>query len=179
MIGLGFLGFAWGSFMPAFITSDWDFGELLVPQMFRGVSLMLMMIPINNLALGTLPPERLKNASGLFNVTRNLGGAVGLAIINTMLDKRLDLHLARLHEKLRWGDVQAEELLDRLSALYANGADPARMAALQLAALARREASVMALADVFLCMALLFAATSVIAFMMRRPVAPPPPEAAH
>ena len=40
---------------------------------------MLAIIPINNIAFGTLPPERVKNASGLFNLMRNLGGAVGLA----------------------------------------------------------------------------------------------------
>ena len=50
------------------------------------------------LALGTLPPERVKNASGLFNLMRNLGGAVGLAVINTVLNKRWDLHLERLRE---------------------------------------------------------------------------------
>jgi len=55
------------------------------------------MIPINNVALGTLPPERVKNASGLFNLTRNLGGAVGLAGLNTILNDLTDLHLARLH----------------------------------------------------------------------------------
>jgi hypothetical protein len=49
-------------------------------------------VPITNISLGTLPPERLKNASGLFNLTRNLGGAVGLAGLNTVLDKRIDLH---------------------------------------------------------------------------------------
>ena len=62
------------------LTNDWDFWELLFPQIFRGVSLMPAMVPINNVALGTLPPERLKNASGLYNLTRNLGGAVGLAL---------------------------------------------------------------------------------------------------
>ena len=51
------------------------------------------MVPINYLALGTLPPTKIKNASGLYNLMRNLGGAVGLAVINTLLDKRMDLHL--------------------------------------------------------------------------------------
>ena len=80
----------------SFITVDWDFWELLWPQVFRGVGLMLSMAPINNLALGTMPPMKIKNASGLFNVMRNLGGAFGLAVINTLLDKRMDLHLERL-----------------------------------------------------------------------------------
>ena len=57
------------------------------------------MIPINNIALGTLPPERVKNASGLFNLTRNLGGAVGSPALTTILNDRTDLHLARLHER--------------------------------------------------------------------------------
>ncbi len=62
--------------------------------------MMFAIVPITNVALGTLAPQLLKNASGLFNLTRNLGGAVGLAALNTVLDKRIDLHLARLHEAI-------------------------------------------------------------------------------
>ena len=61
------------------------------------------------LALGTLPPDRLKNASGLFNLTRNLGGAVGLAVINTVLTDRNAFHYARLAEHVRWGDAGGRE----------------------------------------------------------------------
>ena len=98
MIAIGFVGFAIGTWQASFVTVDWDFWELMWPQIFRGVSLMLCMVPINNLALGTMPPHKIKNASGLFNLMRNLGGAVGLALINTLLDKRMDLHLERLRE---------------------------------------------------------------------------------
>jgi len=77
MLAVGFLSFALGSWWMTYLTSDWDFWELVWPQIFRGVGLMTAMIPINNVALGTLPPERVKNASGIFNLTRNLGGAVG------------------------------------------------------------------------------------------------------
>jgi MFS transporter, DHA2 family, multidrug resistance protein len=80
---IGFLDFAAGTFSMTQLTTDWSFNELLIPQIFRGVSMMLCMVPINNLALGTLSPERIKGGSGLFNLTRNLGGAVGLAMINT------------------------------------------------------------------------------------------------
>ena len=79
MLMAGFLFFAVGTWQMTWITKDWDFWELLWPQIFRGVGLMLAIVPINNIALGTLPPERVKNASGLFNLMRNLGGAVGLA----------------------------------------------------------------------------------------------------
>ena len=63
---------------------------------------MIAFIPINNISLGTLPQERVKNASGLYNLTRNLGGAVGLAGLTTVLNDRTDLHLARLHEAVTW-----------------------------------------------------------------------------
>ncbi len=75
------------------ITRDYDFYELLVPQILRGIGMMLAMVPTNTIALGTLAPERVKNASGLFNLTRNLGGAVGLAVINQVLNERTDLHI--------------------------------------------------------------------------------------
>jgi DHA2 family multidrug resistance protein len=82
------------------ITKDWTFVELFLPQAVRGVALMTCMLPVSILALGTLPPERIKNASGLFNLMRNLGGAFGLAVITTILNQRTDLHLERLTERL-------------------------------------------------------------------------------
>ncbi|MCI4677840.1 DHA2 family efflux MFS transporter permease subunit [Rhodoblastus acidophilus] len=180
MIGLGFLGFAWGAAISSGITNDWGYDQLIMPQILRGFSLMFMMVPINNLALGTLAPAKLKNASGLFNVTRNLGGAVGLAIINTALDKRFDLHFERLRETLAWGNGRTQEFITGLTALYGQYGDHARLAATrQLAALARREATVMALADVFLGLALLFLLMAGLAPFMRRPAAAPPPGAGH
>ena len=87
-----------------------------MPQIFRGFGMMLAIVPITNVALGTLPPDRLKNASGLFNLTRNLGGAVGLAALNTVLDNRIDLHLARLHDAITWSRQPALETLTDLAA---------------------------------------------------------------
>src|SRR6185437_10288279 len=60
MLMAGFLFFAVGTYQMTWITSDWDFWELLWPQIFRGIGLMLSIIPINDISLGTLPPERLK-----------------------------------------------------------------------------------------------------------------------
>src|SRR3984885_877781 len=110
----GFMIFAAGSWQMTYVTKDWDFAQLLWPQIFRGVGMMLAIVPITNLALGTLAPERLKNASGLFNLARNLGGAVGLAALNTVLNHRIDLHLARLHEQVTWSRQPAQEALTNL-----------------------------------------------------------------
>jgi DHA2 family multidrug resistance protein len=170
MIAIGFFGFAVGAYLATKITSDWDFYELLVPQIFRGVSMMLCMVPINNLALGTMPPNRIKNASGLFNLTRNLGGAIGLAIINTILDKRMDLHLERLREATIWGrDVVDDEMAKLTGAFAARGSDAAMAATQQMALMVRRQAEVMALADVFLCIAAIYVVALWLAAFMRKP----------
>ena len=127
-------------------------------------------IPINNLTLGTMAPERMKNASGLFNLTRNLGGAVGLALINTVLNKRMDLHLARTHEVVSWGRTQAEETLNTLIQAYSSrGSDAELVATARLAAIVRRESLVMAMSDVFLIITITFVMMLVLIPIMRRP----------
>lgn len=172
MIAIGFFGFALGTFQASKITSEWDFWELFVPQVLRGVSLMLCMVPITNLSLGTLPPQSVKNASGLFNLMRNLGGAVGLALINTVLNHRTDLHLQRLHDQVAWGRAPAEEALAALTTGLSQLGSTADQAALkQLALIVRQQALVLAFADVFLVMTGLFALLVVAAPLMRRPKA--------
>jgi DHA2 family multidrug resistance protein len=171
MLVCGFGGFALSTWQMAGVTRDWGFDELLLPQICRGCSLMFCMIPINNLALGTLPLDRLKNAAGLYNLMRNLGGALGLALINTMLSARGDQHYARLREQLSWSHEPALEFLARLGARFAEkGADAETVALRRLAEFARREALVMSFADVFLAMTVAFAGLIVLIAMMRRPM---------
>jgi MFS transporter, DHA2 family, multidrug resistance protein len=172
MLSLGFTGFAVGTWQASMMTVEWDFYELLVPQILRGAGLMLIMIPVTTTALGTTPPWKLKNASGLFNLMRNLGGAVGLAFINTLINKRLDLHLARLHEQVAWGRAAAEEALAKLTALMAHmGSDASLAATKKLGLLVRKQATVMAIADVFLVLTVLFLLMAAMSPVMRRPKA--------
>jgi len=172
MIAAGFILFAIGTFQASYVTVDWDFWELLWPQIFRGVGLMLSMVPINNLALGTMPPHKIKNASGLFNLMRNLGGAVGLALINTLIDKRMDLHLERLRESVTWGRrVATDTLANMTAAMASRGSDAELAATRQLALIVRRQAEVLALADVFLALTVLFLCCVGLAALMRRPAA--------
>ena len=166
----GFVSFGVGTWWASYITHDWDFWELFWPQVFRGFGLMMAMIPVNNISLGTLPAERVKNASGLFNLTRNLGGAVGLAALNTMLNNRTDLHIARLHEAVNWGRGPAVEALNNLTLHFQSfGSDAQSMAIKQLTAMAHREAVVMAFSDVFLFLTALSIGLSILAIFIKKP----------
>lgn len=170
MMMIGFLGFALGTWTMTGLTADWDFHELLVPQILRGCSLMLCMVPINNIALGTLPPSRMKNASGLFNLTRNLGGAVGLAVINTILTDRADMHYERLAEHISWGNRVAEDTLASMAAKFnATGLDGSTMALSQLSGMVRQQATLMSFIDVFFILTVLFASLALLAILVRKP----------
>jgi DHA2 family multidrug resistance protein len=164
----GFLLFAIGTWEMASLTRDWDFWEIFWPQIYRGVGLMFAIVPVTNTALGTLPPERLKNASGLFNLTRNLGGALGLAVINTVLNDRTDLHLARLHESVNWARQPATEALSRMASAF-SGSDAQMMALKQMNGLVHRQAVVMSFADVFLMLTVLFVGLAAFGIIMKRP----------
>ena len=69
--------------------------ELLIPQILRGFPQVFAVAPSVNLGLGSLPPERLKYASGLFNMMRNLGGAVGIAVCGAIINAQNEFPLRR------------------------------------------------------------------------------------
>jgi MFS transporter, DHA2 family, multidrug resistance protein len=174
----GFVLFAIGTWEMIDVTSDWDFWELLWPQIFRGVGLMFAIIPVTNTALGTLPAERVKNASGLFNLMRNLGGAIGLAAINTWFNDRMDLHLQRLHEAVNAASIPAQEALANLASRY-QGSDAKSQALQQLFNMVRLQAAVMSYADVFLLLTALFFIVAAFGIFMKRPQAPAEASAGH
>src|SRR3954452_24918405 len=169
IIATGLVIFALGSWQMTGITKDYDFYELLIPQILRGIGMMFAMVPTNTIALGTLPPERVKNASGLFNLTRNLGGAVGLAVINSVLNERTDLHIARLQERVHWGNATATETLNMFSQRMQVMGDAALMAMKQLSQIVHRQAVVMGYGDAFFMITLFYFGLSLLVLLLKKP----------
>ena len=181
IIAFGLVTFAAGSYLMTGITKDYDFYELLIPQILRGVGMMCAMVPTNTIALGTLPPERVKNASGLFNLTRNLGGAVGLAVINSVLNSRTDLHIVRLQERVNWGNATAVETLNNLTQRAQGMGDAALMALKQLSQIVHRQAVVMGFGDAFFLLTVFYVGLAAMVLLLKRPPAlgTAPPGDAH
>src|SRR4051812_19875197 len=173
IIAAGLIIFAAGSYQMTWITRDYDFYELLLPQILRGIGMMLAMVPTNTIALGTLPPDRVKNASGLFNLTRNLGGAVGLAVINQVLNERTDLHIARLQERVTWGNATATETLNMFTQRLQGMGDAALMAMKQLSQIVHRQAMVMGYGDAFFMLTMFYFGLSLLVMLLKKPAALP------
>src|ERR1700757_2203643 len=112
MFGLASFGFAMWSY--SFITHDWGAGQLLIPQVLRGFPQVFAVAPSVTLGLGSLPPERLKYASGLFNMMRNLGGAVGIAVSAAIINDRTNLHFQMIASNLTHANTAMERLLQSL-----------------------------------------------------------------
>src|SRR5882762_3901607 len=178
MIAFGLIVFAIGSYQMTWITKDYDFWELFVPQVLRGIGMMCAMIPTNTIALGTLPPERVKNASALFNLTRNLGGAVGLAVSNQVLNERTDLHISRLHDRINWGNATAVETLNMFTQRLQGMGDATLMAMKQLSQIVHRQAVVMGYGDAFFMLTMFYFGLSLLVVLLKKPAALPA-EPAH
>jgi DHA2 family multidrug resistance protein len=174
MFGLACFGAAMWSF--SFITHDWGGAELLVPQLLRGFPQVFAVAPSVNLGLGSLPPERLKYASGLFNMMRNLGGAVGIAVSAAIINDQTNFHFQIIASHLTPSNGAMERLLSGIAHLY--GALPgspgagADAALRQLWHLAYREASTLAFADAFRAIMLAFIVATLLVPLMRKVTAP-------
>lgn len=180
LLAFGFSLLAASNFWLTGLNADWDFDQFVGPQILRGSGFMFVMIPVNILALGTLPADRLKNASGLFNLTRNLGGAFGLAGINTLLDQRGTLHWARLAEAVNPARPEIHARLADMAAFLSArrpGLDAARAAAKSLANQVLQQATVLSFIDVFFLLSLLCATAAGAVVLARKPKARP--AAAH
>ncbi len=177
MFGLASFGFAMWSF--SFITHDWGAAELLLPQIFRGFPQVFAVAPSVNLGLGSLPPERLKYASGLFNMMRNLGGAVGIAVCGAILNDRTNFHFLAIASNLTPANGAMARLVGGVAQRY--GAIPGSQEAGHAAALkqlwqlAHREASTMAYADAFRAIMIAFVVATILVPLMRNIAAPTAP----
>ena len=172
MAGLALFAISMWDFSP--ITHDWGGKELMLPQALRGMAQQLCVPPTVTLALGALAPTRLKLASGLFNLMRNLGGAIGIAACATVLNDRTNLHFLRLAENL---NAANEPLNDFLAPLLAQGGEGSSQALREVWNLTYREAQTMTYSDAFLMIMVCFFAAVFLVPLMRKITPPAAPSA--
>jgi len=111
LTAIGFGLFAAGLAMSAFEPPTADFAEMFAPQMVRGIAIMFCLLPPMRIALGDLPEAEVADASGLFNLMRNLGGAIGIALIDTILYGRVETHAEDFQARLLARDVTAAQAI--------------------------------------------------------------------
>jgi DHA2 family multidrug resistance protein len=174
LIGIGFALFAASNFMNIAMTADYAADQLLWPNIVRAIGQALVFAPLSAVATAGIEPENAGSASALFNMMRNLGGAVGIAALQTFLTKREQFHSNIL--------VQSVSLLEeatraRLAALtdyfMAHGlSDPEaawRAAVAAVDAGIRREAFIMGFNDTFLLLGSCLVVALIASLFLKKP----------
>jgi MFS transporter, DHA2 family, multidrug resistance protein len=116
----GFALFALGLGLSAFQPRIADFDQMFWPQVVRGVAIMFCLLPPTRIVLGSLPEAEVADASGLFNLMRNLGGAIGIALIDTILYGRVAGYAENFRDRLLAGDVTAAQAIGLSTKLFLN-----------------------------------------------------------
>jgi DHA2 family multidrug resistance protein len=177
----GLASFGASMWFYSFITHDWGADQLLLPQVLRGLPQVFAVAPAVNLGLGSLPPERLKFASGLFNMMRNLGGAVGIAVSAAIINDQTNFHFLMIASRLTPANGAMERFLQGVTEQYTavlGSLEAGHAAAIkQLWLLAYREASTLAYADAFRAIMLAFIVATLLVPFMRKVTPPSTPSA--
>lgn len=151
---IGLLLFGGSCLMNAFMDASTGYDQLMFSQVVRAMGQPFVMLTLSNFAMNGVPPKDMPSASSLFNMTRNLGGSIGIALLATTLTQREHFHSARLGESITGFSLAVQQRLDSMTAAFVGqGIDPVSAADKALKAIdgiVRRESFVMAYNDGFL-----------------------------
>ena len=181
LVAGGFLLLGAASWSLARLSPDLAPGALFWPLFLSGVSIAFIFVPLNTISLGVLRPEQLGNASGLFNLMRNMGGSVGISLVTTFLARRAQTHQVALVAHLTPYDPATAARLQALGSGLAATGDPAGARQAALATLYHQvvaQANLLAFLDNFRWFALV-AAVCVAGALLFRKVQVSGPIASH
>ncbi len=158
----------------------WD---IFWPQLIQGAALALLFVPLTTITMDPIPREAMGNATSIFNLMRNIGGSLGIAVATTILARRQQQHTSVLASHVDAYSPQARALLDQMrSAFLARGSDAvtaAQQAQAAVSGMVQRQAAMLSFTDVFRLLAILFVALVPLLFLMRSPRAGKGPAAMH
>ncbi|MFL6811153.1 MAG: MDR family MFS transporter [Bradyrhizobium canariense] len=154
IIGIGFVLFAASNFMNIYMTGNYAADQLLWPNVVRAIGQALVMAPLSAVATSGIEPENAGSASGLFNMMRNLGGAVGIALLQTLLTKREQYHSNVLMQSVSLFEQATRTRLEQLTQYFVNHgildrADASHRAYVAIGHIVQKQAYILAFSDTF------------------------------
>jgi DHA2 family multidrug resistance protein len=161
-------------------AGQWD---IMLPQFLQGAGMALLFVPLTTVSMSTILPQKMGNATSLFNLMRNIGGGVGIAMTGTYLARHRQVVSAGLNENVSIYDPTTQSTLQQITqGLVAAGADittATQRAYLILHGMIARQASMVSFVTVFRLLGVLFLIMIPLVLLMRRPSKGSAPAAAH
>jgi DHA2 family multidrug resistance protein len=174
LVSVGAAIIAYSLHLMASLNLAADFWTVLASRFVQGLGMGLVFVPLTTTSLAGVPAGRMANATGLFNVVRNVGASAGVAILTTLLARQTQAHQAALVGRVTvWDPATAERLGVLERAFAAAGADPhtaAQQALHRLYEEVQRQAAMKAFVDDFRLLMWLFVAFVPAVWLMTRPV---------
>jgi len=174
IIGAGFVLFAGSNFMNIFMTNDYASDQLMWPNVVRAVGQALVMAPLSAVATSGIEPENAGSASGLFNMMRNLGGAVGIALLQTVLTKREQYHSNVLMQSVSVFEQATRTRLEQLTQYFINHgvldrADAVHRAYAAIGHTVQKQAYILAFSDTFYLLGMALMVALIAVFFLKKP----------
>ncbi len=171
LIGVGALMTTGTGLLLMGLNPDTGVQSIFWPLILRSVGSVIMFMPLSIATLGPLPKNEIAAGSGIYSLTRQLGSSVGIALITTMLSRRMAVHRAALVEKVSLYRPPAMERLQQLAAGFGHQVDPivARHRALGLVdAIVNGQSALLSYSDIFFYVAMAFVLSLPLLLLFRR-----------
>ena len=169
LVGLGLALGGWTLIWLGSINMEAGYWEFFWPQVIQGVALGLLFVPLTTVTMGDLAREEIGNASSLFNLVRNIGSSVGIAVVTTMLFRLRVAHASSLGEHVTVYDPATQQRLGQMQQFFTSHGLPNLTALAAMNGLVQRQASLLAFIDLFRWLGLIFIVLIPLVFLMRRP----------
>ncbi|MGY4284595.1 DHA2 family multidrug resistance protein [Bradyrhizobium sp. LM2.7] len=174
IIGIGFVLFAASNFMNIYMTSNYAADQLLWPNVVRAIGQALVMAPLSAVATAGIEPENAGSASGLFNMMRNLGGAVGIALLQTVLTKREQYHSNVLMQSVSMFEQATRTRLEQLTQYFVNHgildrSDATHRAYVTVGHIVQKQAYIQAFSDTFYLLGVALIVALIAALFLKKP----------
>jgi len=174
VIGIGFALFAASNFMNITMTNDYATDQLFWPNVVRAVGQALCFAPLSAVATAGIEAENAGSASGLFNMMRNLGGAIGIAALQTLVTKREQYHSNVLSQSVSIFEQATRSRLEQLTQYFMNHGvidrvDAAHRAYVAIGKIVQKQAFILAFSDTFYLLGVALIVALIATLMLKKP----------
>ena len=174
IIGIGFALFAASNFMNMHMTNDYAADQLFWPNVVRAFGQALVFAPLSAVATAGIEAENASSASGLFNMMRNLGGAVGIALLQTLLTKREHYHSNVLMQSVSLFEQATVSRIEKLTQYFMahgvpNAANAMHRAYVAIGKIVQKQAFILAFGDMFFLLGMALIVALAASLLLKRP----------
>ena len=174
VIGVGFALFAASNFMNIYMTTDYASDQLFWPNVVRAVGQALVFAPLSAVATAGIEAENAGSASGLFNMMRNLGGAVGIALLQTLLTKREQYHSNVLMQSVSLFEQATRARIEKLTQYFmshgvVDHAEASHRAVVAIGRIVQKQAFILAFSDTFYLLGAALIVALIAALLLKKP----------